>query len=374
MMKSKEKDMYMVKNKIADTTNLQLEIYKAKNRIDWIDLAKGIAIVCVVIGHVVASYHETGLYENNTWWNFSHQYVYSFHMPLFMILSGILFSMSKKNSNKKTQVFQKLVNYGIPYVIFSTLWIFTKVILSSMTNNTVSIKELLWIGIYPVSFMWYLYALLLMQIIQILVDNFTNTKTIKVIHLIWAGGGYLIQPYINEILSRYKFSDCILSDFLRFYIFYLIGVYGSQYIMKKKRSIHLVACSGFIFFTSNVLLFFYGDIVVGINRKIVDFVVAITGCILWVEICKQVQGFKTGGLDLIKFLGKESFPIYVLQGFAIAATRILMTKFGLNDVFGIIPMFVCTVFGCALPLAAYYISTKIWKLDGLFYPGRYIKF
>lgn len=31
-------------------------------RIEWIDIAKGITIVLVVLGHVVSFYHETSLY------------------------------------------------------------------------------------------------------------------------------------------------------------------------------------------------------------------------------------------------------------------------------------------------------------------------
>ncbi len=42
----------------------------AEKRLDWIDNARGIAIILVVMGHVVSSYHEAGLYEFNTFYNF----------------------------------------------------------------------------------------------------------------------------------------------------------------------------------------------------------------------------------------------------------------------------------------------------------------
>ena len=61
-----------------------------KERIKWIDTAKGIAIVLVVIGHVVQSYHNVNLYEDSVLFNFSSRFVYSFHMPLFMLVSGML--------------------------------------------------------------------------------------------------------------------------------------------------------------------------------------------------------------------------------------------------------------------------------------------
>ena len=35
-------------------------------RVEWVDCAKGMAIILVVIGHVVSSYHESGLYLNSS--------------------------------------------------------------------------------------------------------------------------------------------------------------------------------------------------------------------------------------------------------------------------------------------------------------------
>ena len=65
-----------------------------KERIKWIDVAKGIAIIFVVIGHVVQSYRNVHLYEDSILFNFSNQFAYSFHMGLFMIVSGMLQYMS----------------------------------------------------------------------------------------------------------------------------------------------------------------------------------------------------------------------------------------------------------------------------------------
>lgn len=61
-----------------------------ESRIHWIDIAKGMAIIFVVIGHVAVSYHNVHQYEDSMLFNFSHLFVYSFHMALFMMLSGLL--------------------------------------------------------------------------------------------------------------------------------------------------------------------------------------------------------------------------------------------------------------------------------------------
>ena len=50
-------------------------------RLDWLDMAKGIGMILVVYGH---SYGP------------SNYYVYLFHMPLFFILSGFLFNREQR--------------------------------------------------------------------------------------------------------------------------------------------------------------------------------------------------------------------------------------------------------------------------------------
>ena len=51
---------------------------KTKQRIGWIDVTKGIAILLVILGHSLV-----GLKIND--------YIFAFHMPVFFITSGILF-------------------------------------------------------------------------------------------------------------------------------------------------------------------------------------------------------------------------------------------------------------------------------------------
>lgn len=49
-------------------------------RISYIDQLKGIAILLVVLGHVIG--------YNNCEDSFLWRFIYSFHMPLFMFISG----------------------------------------------------------------------------------------------------------------------------------------------------------------------------------------------------------------------------------------------------------------------------------------------
>ena len=54
-------------------------------RIQWPDILKAFAIILVIIGHVVSTYDVRGYDSPIARW------IYSFHMPLFMMLSGMFF-------------------------------------------------------------------------------------------------------------------------------------------------------------------------------------------------------------------------------------------------------------------------------------------
>lgn len=64
-----------------------------KDRLVYIDIAKGIAIILVVIGHLL-QYNFSGTYKHILF-----NWIYSFHMPVFMMLSGYV---SAYNTNITT--------------------------------------------------------------------------------------------------------------------------------------------------------------------------------------------------------------------------------------------------------------------------------
>ena len=60
-----------------------------EKRIEWIDIAKSLGIFLVVIGH-------TGI---NVFMPSVAKWIYSFHMPLFYFISGMMFNGDKYSSN-----------------------------------------------------------------------------------------------------------------------------------------------------------------------------------------------------------------------------------------------------------------------------------
>jgi fucose 4-O-acetylase-like acetyltransferase len=101
-----------------------------KERLQWLDIAKGIGILLVVVGHM-------GSYFDFSHANMLVQAIYLFHMPLFFILSGYVFKPDADWAFIKARVKSLLVPYfaylGIIFVVLQ---------LPGIWNGTADLREM----------------------------------------------------------------------------------------------------------------------------------------------------------------------------------------------------------------------------------------
>ena len=90
-----------------------------KERIGWIDITKGIAIILVVVGHTLI-----GLKLND--------YIFAFHMPVFFICSGRLF----RQKDIKAVAVNNAKKLLIPFYVSSVIAIITRAISAYLQNWT----------------------------------------------------------------------------------------------------------------------------------------------------------------------------------------------------------------------------------------------
>lgn len=66
-----------------------------RQRVEWIDACKGFTMLLVILGHCLDGYLKAKLFVSDFWWmQILFDFIYSFHMPLFFVLSGYLFYYS----------------------------------------------------------------------------------------------------------------------------------------------------------------------------------------------------------------------------------------------------------------------------------------
>lgn len=128
-------------------------------RIAYLDNLKAILILLVVLGHAVQ--FNTEEYETNPLF----QFIYSFHMPLFLFISGYL---SCRGSFKSWKIRKRALQLLLPFVTWALISPF-------LTSKAFTIRPLL----YPDSGLWFLYNLFFYSVIAKISEWMESKKKIK---------------------------------------------------------------------------------------------------------------------------------------------------------------------------------------------------
>lgn len=93
-----------------------------KTRIKWIDQSRAIAMILIVFGHALGQIGGEGGAVYN--------WLYLFHVPLCVVLSGFLFAPRNTFTETKKQMRKIVIHEYIPYLIwgFISIAIYTVVI------------------------------------------------------------------------------------------------------------------------------------------------------------------------------------------------------------------------------------------------------
>jgi fucose 4-O-acetylase-like acetyltransferase len=132
---------------------------QSRERIDWIDFIKGVAIILVVYGHVVQGAAYGGLLDGWKFFQISEAFIYSFHMPAFFFVSGML---AGRSLQKGTRIFirDRLKTLAWPYLIWSVIDAFSVLAFRRFYHHPseTPLTDLLTIAWNPHGF-WFLFVL-----------------------------------------------------------------------------------------------------------------------------------------------------------------------------------------------------------------------
>ena len=137
-----------------------------------IDYLKITACFFVLTGHILQGLIKSGLIMQSAQIKWFLDSIYLFHVQLFFLCSGYLYSLSGQ-AHEKTylkNISSKAVSLGIPYFFFATLtWTFRNFAGGGVNSENISLPEFLFVSPVTAPY-WYLYTLF------ILFTYFPNTS------------------------------------------------------------------------------------------------------------------------------------------------------------------------------------------------------
>lgn len=320
-------------------------------RLLWIDYSKGIGIILVVYGHVIR-----GLYDakalNATYYFNSDTFVYSFHMPLFFILSGYTFY----NSFIKNQagfIPGKLKTLVYPFVVWSLLQTSIEILLSRLTTHKTSPDVLLWCLFIPRAQFWFLYALFFISIINFISFKISLKYGLLLSLIVW-----LVYFILNPTLGPFAH---IFQNLIFFDAGIIISQFNNRFMIILKSNMYLLV-NVVAFGVIEYFYFAYNQKHI-FNYNYLFIMVATSGSLLIMQISQWGTSKKLSRFFIE--VGKLSLPIYLSHILVISGTRIVLIKvFHIYN--PIINITTATIAGIIIPSVIYRPISKTPYLSWLF--------
>ncbi|KKZ53360.1 acyltransferase family protein [Haemophilus haemolyticus] len=221
-----------------------------KKRNIFLDIVKGLAIFLMVFGHCIQNGSGVDVLNKGMFWNFSvFQFIYSFHMPLFMIVSGYFVFFSQEKYDLILIVKNRLKRIFIPLLLFS---VYSYLYLNSIYKNGnvniyIDFNDLIYKIFHSYWFLWgiLISSILVSFIHKLLKGSIFIHLTIVLLFILFAKGyilkmtafiypffliGYLLAKYrvvLFEIAGKY-YSQITLAcsvSFVSIFLFWDINSY-----------------------------------------------------------------------------------------------------------------------------------------------------
>ncbi len=322
-----------------------------------IDIARGIAIILVVLGHAVSEYGTgfTGL----------EHVIYSFHMPLFFVVSGLVFRLHD-GEDFGSFAARRAKGLMLPYLLFAAL-IFASHLAEKVLLHTDSrffetlrtpaglLNTLLLTTKSAFSNLWFLPCMLVAQMLLFAAVKYLKSK--------WLRAAICILPSLAVIFSSPKISlPLCLETAVVSLLFLFLGTQLQNRCFTAKAAWLLLAAAALVFFAAQMVYFTcYSE--KGFSYYNVQFDVpwlfcltAVSGSLLVILLAQRLQHCAP-----LELLGRHSLYIFGFHYLIQNLLRIGFEKLNLTD-YRLLTLLLGTALNLAICTALSVLWAKIKRL------------
>ena len=300
-------------------------------RLAYADVARLIGIFLVYHGHVV----ERMMYLGNAAAAHQYKFIYSFHMPLFFVLSGLIAKDWAAEQSIRQFAKARLMSRILPLIFFNVA-----LALLSLIHNpdfppipldtaadyaNAALMTALQLPVFDVP-TWFLMCLVVVEVIHYLAFRFLRGSDARIVMAIAAF--YLVGYAINSRFQLFQPGNYALPNWwiayeaITMYAFYLVGVlirrrgWLTGSMSPVLPAILAIAGLAFVFFTYDLN---HGPFRMGIEAVVI--LAAAHGSILWFPLtalagtlCVLALGKLLERADWMAYLGRNALILFCLNG------------------------------------------------------------
>lgn len=279
-----------------------------------IDILRAYAIITVIIGHSI----QFGQGPSPSFFeDYVFKFIYSFHMPLFMLLSGYLFYLTLNRHSFSSNVCSRFTTLFVPIIMWNifpfimqiyhnppaTVYYLPKIYLSTMIRNS-----------------WFLWAIFYCSFVVLIVNRFFKDRIF--IYILGLLLTFIIPDSYN--LALYKFM----------YPYFMIGYFYHKHCKKitdknVSPQMHTVlSCAAVMIFV--ILLCFFNhdsyiyttgytlagkEVMKQLSIDIYRFAIGLVGSITMIIFASQIYNkLNDAFIKILSTIGANSLGIYMVSG------------------------------------------------------------
>ena len=304
-----------------------------KKRVEYFDVAKGIGAFLVLLGHL----QGPEFFQYSPYIILMCQWIFSFHMVLFFIISGMLICYKNDiDKDMRDIAVRRFKGIMIPYYWFS--FFYMTVVIVAFIKKQILVGTV-WLNLwyvfstYGMNVLWFLPALFFAELLFIFIMKKLDTKKAVIVISVQAAVGFVIAYVLRQLTydttlkeGAHELAIALVRPFIAC-AFIAIGYFGYKLINRVFPQIEKVDKDGNIVRKINVkeliagiVLMIIGAVFIFINTAVdfrsmvfknvpAYFLCSLTSSFGLILICKNIKPFK-----LLKFWGVNSLIFMAVHG------------------------------------------------------------
>ncbi len=320
-----------------------------------VDHLRGYACFLVLFGHVIMGMRNAGV-PMPSFFTALETFIWSFHVALFLFLSGNVYRLTDGWRSKKSRlgfIAYKALNLGVPYVVFSVVYICINSFVGS-ANTMFKLSDILYIWKTPVAQYWYLYALFFLLVIWALLSDFLKPWLLTVLAVAVA----YIVPALGGTLGSISYA---LDSALAFGLGFCLCINALEKLPRVTK-----VCVILLHLVLGFALVLYGKATL-VGHKEFLLIVGVYASIQLISLLQTCSPLAKA----LAFLNRYSLQIYLLHTIFTAGVRIVLMRVGI--VFWPVHLVAGLVAGLGMSVFASWVAKKTKVLDFFFFPSKTIR-
>lgn len=316
-----------------------------KKKIEWLAVLQGFSMLLVVMGHVTLT-NQFGD-DSTPVTSGMEKVIYTFHMPLFIFISGWLFYYTciRKEKSYNDMLMSKAKRLLAPFFVFTVITMVLKLAFPQLMHRMVDTKEIIDTFILfrsnPLGEMWFIIVLFELMLLYPIYQLITKNATSAVV-------GILISVLLNK--NAPPISYFYLGKVAYMLPFFVGGVLCCRFVWQKY-------IGKYWFFIIIAMLFVVCN-VLKLLPKAMNAETALVGTLFSMSLCLIVgRSFP----KLFSSFRDYTFQIFLIGIFSQMAIRWIYVRMGNEMLF--VPMWLLSV------VIGVYVPTLIAKMIQKYAPN-----